>query len=196
MICDLTNTSRKDVMIKWIAWTYAPLAMGLIFLTLGCNPSPSPEAEKAAVARIIDNNIGWFKDKNFELLFSTMTNGPDLFMVQLDTQSTIRGFEEFKKYSAGWRNPDVKYAGHKFVDLDIRLSQAGDTAWFSAMLEDCAQFKDRPARCFTTRYTGVLEKRAGHWLIVQQHFSLPAELVAEDWAVRTAHPPANNKSNK
>ena len=156
---------------------------------LGC-ASPRPaEADRAAIAKVIDDNIAWFREKNFELLFSTMTNGPDLFMYQLDTATTIRGFEQLKTYSAGWRNPDVRYAGHRFSDRQIHLSRAGDTSWFSCVLEDCAQVKDRGPRCFTSRYTGVLEKRNGRWLIVQQHFSLPAEAVAADWAARTAHPP-------
>jgi len=171
--------------IGWICL----LAVAAVALPTGCRSGVDAKAEKAAIAKVIDDNIGWFKEKNFDLLFSTTTNGPDLFMFQLDTSSTIRGFTELKKYSAGWRNPEVKYAGHRFRDLDIRLSRSGDTAWFSAMLEDCARVKDRPTRCFTSRYTGVLERRGNRWLIVQQHFSLPAESIAPDWPQRTAHPP-------
>jgi ketosteroid isomerase-like protein len=172
------------------------VALSGVLSAAACGPRPDPEAEKAAVAKVIDNNIAWFKDKDFDLLFGTYTEGPDLFMYQLDTASTIRGFEEFKKYSEGWKNPDIRYGGHKYHELNIHLSRAGDAAWFEALLEDCAQFKDRPVRCFTTRLTGVLEKRAGRWLIVQQHFSLPAEKIAEDWAARTAHPPTEKGADR
>ncbi len=147
---------------------------------------PAPERE--AIARVIDDNIAWFRNKDFGLLFSTCSNGPDLFLYQLDTATTIRGFEELLKYSEGWKNPDVRYAGHRFHELDIHVSRGGDMAWFEALLEDCSQRKDRPVRCFTSRYTGVLEKRAGRWVIVQQHFSLPAEKIAEDWPSKAAHP--------
>jgi ketosteroid isomerase-like protein len=171
-------------------WFLTGVVLLATLLPVVCVSRPlDREAEKSAVAKVIDNNIAWFKDKNFELLFGTYTQGPDLFMYQLDSASTIVGFEAFKNYSAGWKNPDVKYAGHKYHELTVHLSQAGDTAWFQALLEDCFQAKDRPARCFTTRVTGVLEKRADRWLIVQQHFSLPAEKIAEDWAARSAHPP-------
>jgi ketosteroid isomerase-like protein len=169
---------------------WAGVVLAAMLLPAGGALRPlSREAEKSAVAKVIDNNIAWFKDKDFELLFGTYTHGPDLFMYQLDTASTIKGFEAFKNYSAGWKNPDVKYAGHKLHELNIHFSQAGDTSWFDALLEDCFKVKDRPAKCYTTRVTGVLEKRAGRWLIVQQHFSLPAEKIAEDWAARSAHPP-------
>ena len=71
------------------------VALSGVLSAAACGPRPDPEAEKAAVAKVIDDNIAWFKDKDFDLLFSTYTDGPDLFMYQLDTASTIRGFEDF-----------------------------------------------------------------------------------------------------
>ena len=184
-------------MLKRKGWFLMGVVLAATILPAGSASRPlDREAEKSAVAKVLDNNISWFKDKNFELLFGTYTDGPDLFMYQLDNASTIVGFEAFKSFSERWKNPDVRYAGHRFHDLNVHLSQAGDAAWFQALLEDCFQVKDRPARCFTTRVTGVLEKRAGRWLIVQQHFSLPAEKIAEDWAVRTAHPPGKAPSSR
>jgi len=172
-----------------MSWVCLALAAAAALPISWSAAAPGLEAEKKAIAKVIDDNISWFKDKDFDLLYGTMTNGPDLFMYQLDTKSTIRGFDEFEKYSEGWRNPDLRYGGHQFHDLDIRLSRSGDVAWFATRLEDCAIVRDQPARCFTTRYTGVLEKRKGRWLLVQQHFSLPAEKIAEDWAIRTRHAP-------
>ncbi len=176
-------------MPKSLTWVWAALAVLSLGGAFGCRPGFDAGAEKAAVTKVIETNIAWFKTKDFSALFGTCSNGPDLFMFQLDTASTIRGFAELEKYSEGWRNPDVAYAGHAFTDLKVTLSRLGDAAWFSTLLEDCARIEDRAPRCFTTRYTGVLEKRDGRWLLVQQHFSLPAEKVAEDWPARTAHPP-------
>lgn len=176
-------------MFKRATWIYLVIILLAVILTPSCQTKIDPEAEKAAVAKVIDDNIAWFKTKDFPLLYGTYTSGPDLFMYQLDTATTIRGFDAFRAYSEGWKNPDVRYGGHKLHELNIHLGKSGDTAWFEALLEDCAIVKDRPARCFTTRLTGVLEKRDSRWVIVQQHFSLPAEKIAEDWAARTAHPP-------
>jgi len=173
-------------------WQSLILALILTLTLPACSGSRDNNAEKKDVEKVIDDNISWFRGKDFQLLFSTMSNGPDLFMYQLDTRSTIRGFEEFKKYSEDWRDPDLKYAGHRFDDLRVTLSKSGEAAWFSAMLEDCYTYKGGNAKCFTTRYTGVLEKRAGRWLIVQQHFSFPAEKIAPDWAIKTLHPPGKN----
>jgi len=172
-------------------WTCLALVVAVGLSLAWGAAAPNREGEKQAVAKVVGDNVAWFKDKDFDLLYSTMTNNPDLFMYQLDTKTTIRGFDEFKKYSEGWRNPEVRYGGHRFHDLDIRLSRSGDVAWFATQLEDCAIFKDQPPRCFTTRYTGVLEKRGGRWLLVQQHFSLPAEAIAEDWPSRARHAPGD-----
>jgi ketosteroid isomerase-like protein len=157
----------------------------------GCTNDPDQIKEVAAISKVLDNNTVWFKDKDFDLLFSTYTHGPDLFMYQPDSGSTISGFDEFVKYSEGWKNPDLKYSGHKFYDLRVTISEAGDVAWFSCKIEDCWQRKDNPPKCLTSRYTGVLEKRDGKWLIVQQHFSLAADEIAPDWAARTVHDPAD-----
>jgi len=183
-------------MFMWLTAVCVALITSAVCPAAADQAGPGPDDETRAISKVIEDNIGWFKTKDFGLLFSTYNNGPDLLMYQLDTQSTIKGFDELQKYSVGWKNPDVSYFGHKFSDTQIHVSQSGDVAWFSTMLEDCARIKGREPRCFTSRYTGVLEKRDGRWLIVQQHFSLPADLVAGDWATRTAHPPTEDVSGR
>lgn len=184
---------------SFVSKTLIGIGLALILVSLGgafgCRPGFDADAEKSAVTKVIEANIAWFKDKDFAALYGTYSRGTDLFMFQLDTASTIRGFAQFEEFSKGWRDPDVAYAGHRFTDLEVTLSRLGDAAWFSTVLEDCARVKDRAPRCFTSRYTGVLEKRDGRWLIVQQHFSLPAEKVAEDWPARASHPLAGGGSS-
>ena len=163
----------------------------VIMMTTACQKQNSNNDELKAVETIIENNIEWFKNKDFKLSYSTMSNGPDLFLFQLDSKSTINGFEEFKKFSEVWKNPDVKYGGHKFYDLKITISRLGDAAWFHCMLEDCSKYKDNPVRCFTTRYSGVLEKREGRWILIEQHFSVPADQISDDWEKRVVHAPSD-----
>ena len=61
--------------------------------------------------------------------------------------------------------------GHTITDLNVTLSRSGDVAWFSCMLDDMNTWKGQPANWENTRWTGVLEKRDGRWVLVQQHFS-------------------------
>ena len=58
-------------------------------------------------------------------------------------------------------------------DQVIKVHKSGEAAWFSEIadwnviaMEDTIEIKD-------SRFTGVLEKRDGNWVIVQFHASVP-----------------------
>jgi hypothetical protein len=59
--------------------------------------------------------------------------------------------------------------------------------WFSCLLDDLNTFKGEPAEWRDARWTGVVEKRDGRWVIVMQHFSF-AEAEPFDF-FRGIHPP-------
>jgi len=48
-------------------------------------------------------------------------------------------------------------------------------AWWYCMLDDINEWDGQPASWENTRWTGVLEKREGKWVIVQMHFSFAKE---------------------
>jgi len=175
----------RDVIVR--------VAVLAFVLSLPCGLAAAESAaEKAVVAKVIDDSIGWFKDKDFERLFGTLADDPDLFMYQPTSDATIRGIEDFRRFSAVWKNPEVRYASHAIRDLAIRLSRSGDVAWFRALLDDCSETKGRVGCWKDCRWTGVLEKREGRWVIVQMHFSFAADKV-RDQVVQSlkATPPAS-----
>lgn len=135
------------------------------------------EAEKAAIAKAVDASIGWFATKDFDLLFRTMADDPDLFFFSPDSQGTVNGIEAFRKLSAIWRDPGSKYLSHEVRDLRIHLHSSGEVAWFSAILEDCGEYSGQKGCWKDTRWTGVLERREGRWVMMQQHFSFAADHV-------------------
>ncbi|MCK7481329.1 MAG: hypothetical protein M0C28_32190 [Candidatus Moduliflexus flocculans] len=70
---------KEAFVFKQKAWLWAAVGLAAMLLPAGIRvPSARTEAEKAAVTKVIDDNIAWFKNKNFDLLFGTYTNGPDL----------------------------------------------------------------------------------------------------------------------
>jgi ketosteroid isomerase-like protein len=149
-------------------------------LVLGANGGAAEQvdvaAEKAAVAKVVDASIGWFATKDLGLLERSLAQGPELLIFHPDSKSTIRGYEEFKKLIPFWMSPDVKYLRHEIRELAVHLSAKGDTAWYSAILDDCAEVRGQPSCAWTdVRWTGVLEKREGGWVIVQMHFSLASD---------------------
>ncbi|MFC1482127.1 nuclear transport factor 2 family protein [Candidatus Neomarinimicrobiota bacterium] len=131
------------------------------------------ESEMKEIAKTIDSCIGWFKNKDFDLMFTTVVHDSNFISVH-PTDRVIRGFEQFEKNSEIFKNPDFKYVRHELKDLTINLSRSGDVAWFYCVLNDLNTWKGQPANWENTRWTGVLEKRDGQWAIVQQHFSFAA----------------------
>jgi ketosteroid isomerase-like protein len=153
--------------------------LALAGLTPATQAAVNVETEKAAIAKVIDANIGWFATKDFDLMFSTMADDPDLFFFSPDSQSTIHGIEALRKMSAIWRDPGSKYVSHEIRDLRIHVHPSGEVAWYSAILEDCGEYGGQKGCWKDTRWTGVLEKRDGRWVIMQMHFSFAADHVRD-----------------
>jgi ketosteroid isomerase-like protein len=141
-----------------------------IAIAVSCNRQTDHAAEVALVEKAIHNSIGWAKNKDFQLLYNTIAN--DSNYIEVDPRpGLIKGIDEFKKNEAFWASPDFKAISYEIHDLVINLSNSGDVAWFYCRLDDINEWKGKPANWENTRWTGVLEKRADRWQIVQMHFS-------------------------
>jgi L-ascorbate metabolism protein UlaG (beta-lactamase superfamily)/ketosteroid isomerase-like protein len=138
--------------------------------------------ELGQIEKSIRDCIGWAKEKDFRLLYSVVANDADFLEVHPDGK-VVKGLEEFKKAETFWASPDFKAVRYEIRDLKIQLSKSGDVAWFFCILDDINEWKGRPANWENTRWTGVLEKREGRWVMVQQHFSF-AETASAGQAAR------------
>ena len=152
------------------------LILSLILILAGCvnqEKMINKEAEIQEISRVIDSAIGWFKTKDFTVMFNTFAQDSNFLEVHTDGK-VVKGFEQFKKNSEIFKNPEFLYVRHEVWDQKINLSHNGDTAWFFCMLNDISTWKGEEVGWENTRWTGTLEKRDGHWVIVQQHFSFAA----------------------
>jgi ketosteroid isomerase-like protein len=128
------------------------------------------KAELPVIEKTIRNAIGWAKNKDFDLLYSIISN--DSNYIEIDPgQGIIKGFSQFKKNEAFWGDSGFKAIRYEIRDLKISVSGSGTVSWFSCILDDINEWKGQPASWVNTRWTGVLEKRKGTWVIVQMHFS-------------------------
>jgi len=156
----------------FLAALFGP-AIALVAST-GAGVSPGSaardEAELGRIEQAIRASIGWAKNKDLKLLYDTIANDPDFLEVHPDG-GVVKGFEEFKKAEGIWMSPNFKAVRYEIRDLRIKLSKSGDVAWFFCVLDDINEWKGQPANWENTRWTGVLEKRNGRWVTVQQHFS-------------------------
>lgn len=144
-----------------------------VFLSCKKNDAIDPAKEKTEIKEIertISSCIGWFKNKDFDLLFSVVAHDSNYISVH-PSDKMIRGFNQFKKNSEIFKRPEFRYVRHELRDLTINLSKSGDVAWWFCILDDINTWDGQPANWENARWTGVLEKRNEKWVIVQQHFS-------------------------
>ncbi len=157
----------------------AIVTFGLVLAASPCRAGVDVEAEKAAVARVVDASIGWFATKDFDLLFRTMADDEDFFSFTPDSKGGVHGRKALEAKTAIWRDPEAKYVSHEIRELRIHLHPSGEVAWFSAILDDCGEYGGQVGCWKDTRWTGVLEQREGRWVLMQQHFSFAADQVRE-----------------
>ena len=144
-------------------------------------PEEDQDAEKAAVKEVIHSSIGWALDKDVDLLYRSVAQDADFFIFHPDSRSTITGFEAFKGMAEKvFMNDAFKATGFEVRDLRINLSRSGTAAWFSAILDDHGEWDGKPSSWINARWTGVLEKRDGRWVIVQMHFSFATDQMEEE----------------
>jgi ketosteroid isomerase-like protein len=139
------------------------------------------ETEKAKVEQTINDCIMWpYPEKNVDRLYSSVSKDSSFFIFHPDSKSTIIGYDAFDKMIKGvFLNDALKATGTSMTDMRINISQSGDVAWFSCILDDRGEWDGTPYAWLNTRWTGVLEKRDGKWMIVQMHFSFASDAKEE-----------------
>ena len=137
------------------------------------------EKENAEVVKVIETSIKWcFPDKSRERLYGSVVNDSTYFMYQPDSRATINGFEDFKQYSERvFMVDECQPKGSTIKDLRVVLSRSGDVAWFSCLLDDWGEWAGTLWNWKDTRWTGVLQKIDGRWVMMQQHFSMAEDVV-------------------
>ena len=145
----------------------------IVTLLASCCNNPKDidqSAELIEIENTISSCIGWFKDKDFDLVYSVVANDENYISVH-PTDKVVFGYDEFVKNSEIFKREEFQYVRHELKDLHINISKSGDVAWWYCILDDINTWDGHPANWENARWTGTLEKRDGTWVIVQQHFS-------------------------
>jgi hypothetical protein len=162
----------------------ATIAFALAALLSGCTtrpPAPDVAAETARVDSVIRASIQWAVQKDTAAMFRLFAHDSALFWFSPDSAGTVRGFAAQKQVvEQVFMNPAFVAVGTDIRDMQIHLSRGGDVAWWSCILDDRNTWQGRPANWENVRWTGVLEKRGGNWVIVQMHFSKSEEAMTRE----------------
>ncbi len=131
------------------------------------------QKEIDAITKVIHSNIGWAKNKDKEMLLSSMVQSDDLFILNPEEGSCVRGMPQFVSETVDiiFMNPKFKALSYEIKDLKITIAEKGNVAWYYCILNDYNEWDGHPANWENVRWTGVLEKQKGKWVIMQMHFS-------------------------
>lgn len=132
------------------------------------------KSEMTIISNTIHSAISWAKNKDFTVSNRIIANDSNYLEVDPDNR-IVRGFKEFKKNEEFFADTNFKAVRYEIRDMKILISQSGTVAWYYCVLDDINEWKGKPACWMNTRWTGVLEKREGKWVIVQMHFSFAKE---------------------
>jgi len=79
------------------------------------------------------------------------------------------------EYQAGTTQLFAGFSSLKLaVNDDVRTQQRGNVAWGSATVRGEMVKKDGSKQALDARWSVIWEKRGNDWLVVHEHFSLPA----------------------
>ena len=130
------------------------------------------DTDLAQIERVIRDGIGWAQTKDTQLMYGCYAQDEKLFWFTPESNGTNRGYEQLKHTTESFfLDPAFKALRYEIRELEITLSRSGDVAWYHCYLDDENEWQGRPASWINVRWTGVLERREGRWVIVQMHFS-------------------------
>jgi len=134
---------------------------------------------EAEITKVIYDSFGWGLTKDRERFESIFAKDEDFFTYYPNSTDTIVGWSQFEKLLDQWMDPRNKVIGFDIRDLRLVISRTGEVAWFSAVVDDEGEWDGKPWGSKGIRWTAVVEKRKGQWVIVQQHMSSAADKVHE-----------------
>jgi hypothetical protein len=149
-----------------------------LFITTGCkNISPEkvafdPIKEKEKIALVLEKYVIANEEQNLNLIKEVWAMNPEIVVIGTNSDETVIGWEAIKNaLSRQFKSIEDTYISVR--DQRIGINETGNTAWFSEFVNYNYIYKGKPVKYEGLRFTGVLEKINGDWLIVQSHMSIP-----------------------
>lgn len=123
-----------------------------------------------AVKSALDNWADSYIKRDITRLLSCVAPDTDVFMYGTGADEKHIGLNAIRSQAErDWSQTDAS----AFILNDPAISASGSVAWAAADATFSVEMGGQQM-AFPARFTGVLEKRGDRWLVVQAHFSLPA----------------------
>jgi hypothetical protein len=130
-------------------------------------------AEKEKVALVLEKYVIANEKQDITMIHNVWAAEPDIVVIGTNSDEMLIGWDAIKDVMERQFSSfeDTYISVH---DQIININDTGNTAWFSEILNYNYIYQGTALQYEGLRFTGVLQKRDGEWLIVQSHMSIPA----------------------
>ncbi len=129
--------------------------------------------EKEEVALVLEKYVIANEDQRIDLVEDIWADDEKIVAIGTSSDDIFVGWKAIKniiqKQFDTFSNTYISVSDQK-----ININKTGNTAWFSEIINYNFIRDSIPLSYEGIRYTGVLEKRDGKWVIVQSHMSIPS----------------------
>jgi hypothetical protein len=129
--------------------------------------------EKKEIELVLEKYVIANEEQKIELAEEIWADDGDIVAFGTSSDEKLVGWKEIKstiqKQFDTFTNTYLSVENQK-----VNINKTGNTAWFSEIVSYNFIQDSIPVSYEGIRYTGVLEKRDGKWVIVQSHMSIPS----------------------
>ncbi|MBN3036584.1 MAG: nuclear transport factor 2 family protein [Bacteroidales bacterium] len=130
------------------------------------------EAEKGKVALVLEKYVIANEKQEIGLVQEIWAPDPDIVVIGTESDEKLIGWDEIRKVmQRQFDSFEETYISVR--DQIIKINETGNTAWFSEIVNYNYIYHGEARSYEGLRFTGVLEKKNGDWMIVQSHMSIP-----------------------
>ncbi|MFP4470301.1 MAG: nuclear transport factor 2 family protein [Bacteroidales bacterium] len=153
-----------------------PLMLVALFLVSGCGQEKEPKVdvdkEKEAIKLVLEKYALANENQDMALIEDIWCPSERIVSFGTESDEKLVGFQQIKA-AVESQFEDFSNTYISYRDQIIDLSEDGNTAWFSEII-NYNFILDGEAHSYEgLRYTGVLVKKEGKWKLVQTHMSIP-----------------------
>lgn len=159
-------------------YIFSTFVISLLLISVSCNElkkESNCKADKEAIENLLENYILANENQDFDLIESIWASNDDIILYGTDSDERLMGWSNIKsaiQEQFGYITDTYISASNQF----IKLNCTGNTAWFAETLNYNYMYKGKAHKYEGLRFTGVVEKIEGEWVLVQAHLSLPASV--------------------
>lgn len=146
----------------------------LAALLAGMSSAALAASSKAQIETLENQFAAAVKSKNLDAIMKVYRTGPDLFVFDVVPPRQYVGSDAYRKdwqdFLAGFQGPI------QFSISDLSVSTDGTIGYSHSIQRVEGTDSKGKSVDLTVRLTDVYRKINGHWLIVQEHVSVPVNL--------------------